>query len=299
MRKTMKRIMVFLLVITSLLMMGGCAKGTSTSDAETDQDYDQFTSQFRDSYAKCTFTLAYIDAEEMAEDIKPDLHEYDDITEVFLDEAQGYCRKYFEDKETVYGWSQHGDGSAGINFYGPLSSEEYEESLQKVREYMNSLPFEVEIYSLHEAEGVSEGRYRQVLDGIPVSAHQSVIPSLIIADVGMATGIQIELWEVIDEIHEIAAYETEDFLPLNVVNSILEQYLEHQMEVFGQSADMTTTIEDVEIVYYVVQEGGTYVLTPAYEVDVQEDNGKVKYQATYIVDVLSGYVYNREGDRFW
>lgn len=293
----MKRIFLLLSIVVTLLLINGCATEISSTNHDTTQEYGKFTLQFQDSYSKCTFTTVYVDGEELAEYFKTDLHEYDGITEVFIDELQGHMKKSFSDKKINYAWNQEDEGNACINFYGPLSDEEYDTSLKRVREYMDSLDYNLEIWNLNESDGVSECTYRQVIDGIPISAIQSKLPYVIYADVGKASGIQIGFFTVIDEIHPIVSYDTKDFIPLNVVIEILEQYMKQGGgSIYGESIIVETTIQEVEIVYFFAEEGGQYVLKPVYEIDVVEDNGRAKLEATYIVDVLTGYVECRCND---
>lgn len=293
----MKRIFLLLSLGVILLFANGCSSGTPVSTHDSNREYEKFTSQFQDSYSKCTFSTVYVDGESMAEYFKPDLHEYDEITESFIDEIQGYVRKNFSDQEINYAWSQEDEGNASINFYGSLSDEEYDTSLKKVREYMNSLDYNLEIWDIHETDAISQCMYRQRIDGTPISVFQNTLPYEIYADVSKANGIQIGFCTVVDEVQEVATYNVQEFIPLNVVNEILEQYMKQGGgSIYGESIIVDITIQEAEIVYCIDEEGGQYILKPAYEIDVLEDNGRVKLEATYVVDALTGYVECRNDD---
>lgn len=281
------------------MFFAGCTsekKGTTESLDQT--DYTQFTIKFHDTYAKCSYTTHNIDAEDLAKYFKPDLDDYIDKTEVF---DNGTVKRFVEDG-TIYEWKQNSIAGS-INFAGHLSDKDYGDTLTKAKQYIKEwstqLNIELEVDELHETDGISECRYRQIVDGVPISTMPSGIDSVIRVDVGKYSGLQIDLCCIIDELKLIETYETKDFLSLEKVDAIVEQYINKEVERFGLEPNIEVTIQSVEITYYIVDAHSGSYIKPIYEIDVIENNGRFDFHATYAVDVLTGYVEYRLGDYYW
>lgn len=291
----MKKIIVFLLMFSILLVTGCGSKNPSMNADSEQQDYEQFTATFQDTYDKCLYTYLYLDVNELILPFKNDIYEYEDEFEVY--EYDEEIIKTFTHNNTKYYWIQDYTNGCDMNFYGPLTDAEYDEALVKADAYMDSLEVTLEIVSKKESSGVRECQYRQIVNGVPVSVFQG---HFIRADVGKNTGVQIALGGLIDKFTVIDTYDSDDFLPLKAVNEILEVYMYQEGIICnGEPLEVEVTMQDVEIVYFFSEENSQSVLMPVYEIDVLEDNSKVHFKATYLVDVFTGYVYDRAGDKFW
>lgn len=296
----MKKIFVLITgLILFLTMVAGCGNQQSVQKNELEKgDYTDFSEGFKETYTKYRYETSYIDAEKMAEFFIEDLKTYEKNVEMM--ENDGFIQKSLKNRGRTYRWAQHPDGGVDLVIYGKMSDEEFRKGKEQIRNYIESLDIELEIVSAKENDRVSEYTYRQMIDGVPISRIQGNGPTFFETSVGTSDGINLVLWGPVGSVVAVESYTTEDFLEIAVIKEIICHYREKEAEVEGrEDACVEITINNIEIVYYETLENGIWVLEPMYEIDVEEYENGTLYEATYIMDVFTGYIEYREGDPYW
>lgn len=293
----MKKLIVLTGMTVFLMAFGGCGNRELNSENGTGEvEYTDFEELFRESYTKYIFENYYIDADAMADYFIANLEQFEDEWEIFED--QGNVRKSFKNKGTTYAWEQFSNGGVFLSIYDGLSNQNDEELRAKARTFLESLDVEVTYEQPKVYQQSCTDIYRQIIDGVPVSSIQGNGAERIVVDMEGSFSMQFPM--PIGDITAVEVYDASEFLELDFVKELLERYRKES------AADIETPVEhvelmihDVEIVYYVSIENEQYVLEPMYEIEVTEDADGARYEATYIVDVLTGYIEYREGDPYW
>lgn len=92
----------------------------------------------------------------------------------------------------------------------------------------------------------------------------------------------------------LKTYSSGEFLAVNEVEKKIESYCASQLSnITGEAASVEVTIEDAEVVYIPYVEKEQKVLIPAYELIGIEADGTQESKMRYVVDVFTGYVYER------
>lgn len=292
----MKRVLALLGIIVLTSSVIGCNNSAEHDVSRNAIDYSTFTDTFKDSYTKYVYETYWIDADEMTDFFIDDLEKYENKLEIFEDE-EGNIRKSFKNKGTICSWKQYATGGVFISINETLARDD-EKLKEQAQSFIESLDIQIEYAPQKEYQNSMQDNYRQIIDGIPISTIQGNVSTDIIIDTEGAFSMLIV--RPIGEVSAIEVYETSEFLTLDFIQELLVRYREKEAANCGrEDANVAIAIENVEIVYYISIENGQNILEPMYEIDVLENEDGARYRATYIVDVLTGYVEYRVGDAYW